>query len=89
MQTRVKLYKALKTKSSKALPPDPDSLRQALLRVHYQVYYWLGYKKKIINEIAFEDFGWTFDGENKLVIPVWFTGSVFFIYVHSAKFSFE
>ncbi len=79
IENRVRLYKALKTKSSEAIPPDPDSLRQATLRVYYQLYYWLRYNKKIIDDISFEDYGWTYDAEIEQVVPVWFTGTNFHI----------
>ena len=37
VSTRVCLCKAMKTKSSQALPSDSDSIQQAILRVHYQI----------------------------------------------------
>ena len=40
-----------------------------------QVFYWLQYDEKIVDEIPIEGNGWTFDGER--VIPVWFTGMLF------------
>ena len=39
VDTRVCLYKAMKMKSSQSLSPDPDSMRQAVIRVYYQVYH--------------------------------------------------
>ena len=72
VQTRIRLYQAMKMKSSQALPPDPDSAKQAILRIHYQVYYWLRYALKTVPAISFADNGWKLD-ENG-VIPTWFTG---------------
>jgi len=73
VQTRIRLYQAMKTKSSQSLPPDPDSARQAILRIHYQVNYWLRYAVKMVPAIPFADNGWKID-ENG-VSPVWFTGT--------------
>ena len=75
MQTRIRLYQAMKMKSSQALPPDPDSAKQAILRIHYQVYYWLRYALKTVPAISFADNAWKLD-ENG-VIPTWFTGCSF------------
>ena len=36
IETRIRLYKSLKQKSSLSIPPDPDSVVQAIKRVHYQ-----------------------------------------------------
>ena len=78
VDTRVRLYKAMKTKSSQSLPPDPDSIHQAVRRVHYQVYYWLRFAEKSIQYISLEDNGWTIDVAKSLVEPVWFTGELLF-----------
>ena len=75
VETRIRLYKAMKTKSSQSIPPDPDSLRQALLRVHYQVYNWLRFDTKMVVYLNFEHFGWKNDAQVEIVTPVWFTGS--------------
>ena len=48
VDTRARLYKAMKAKSSQPLPPDPDSMHQAILRVHYQLYHWLRLAQKSI-----------------------------------------
>ena len=37
IDARVRLYKSIKTKASQALPPDPDWLKQALLRTFSRV----------------------------------------------------
>eukprot|EP00795_Rhopilema_esculentum_P014877 gene14877-6009_t len=36
VETRICLYKSLKNKSSKSLPPDPDSVVQVIKRAHCQ-----------------------------------------------------
>ena len=36
--TWIRLYKNLKSKSSMAIPPDPDSVVQVIKRAHHQVY---------------------------------------------------
>ena len=61
VETRVRLYKALKTKSSESIPPDPDSLCQAIYRIiHYQLYYWLNFSEQIVDYIPFEEYGLTY-----------------------------
>ena len=76
VETQIRLYKALKTKSSGGLPPDPDSLTQAILRVHLQSYYWLQFQQKGINEINIEQTGWCIDNNHR-VVPVCFTGKIY------------
>lgn len=75
IQTRIRLYKEMKVKSSMCLPPDPDSVVQVIKRVHYQVYFWRRCTE-INNEIIpFSNYGWKWCEKQKLVVPVWFTGS--------------
>ena len=62
------------SRQSKSLPPDIQSLKQALLRVHYQMYSWLRYNLLVIEELNMEEYGWQVDSENDLVTPLWFTG---------------
>ena len=40
VQTRIRLYQKLKEKTSLSIPPDPDSVEQAIRRCHLQVYIW-------------------------------------------------
>ena len=79
VETRIRLYKSLKTKASLAIPPDPDSLRQAMLRVHFQAYYWLQCDSNRVTDIKAEDNGWKKDLENDILVPIWFTGKYCFI----------
>ena len=83
VDTRVRLYKAMKTKSSQSLPPDPDSIHQAVRRVHYQVYYWLRFAEKSIQTISLKDNGWTIDVAKSLVEPVWLTGELLFFLINA------
>ncbi len=88
VQTRIRLYKGLKTKSSEALPPDPDSLTQAIIRVHLQSYYWLQCQELQMRDIDMENNGWYVDAEGR-VLPVWFTGIRLFLYIaHTKSFNF-
>ena len=41
IETKVRIYKQLKTKTSQSKPPDKNSMLQAIKRIHYQLYYWL------------------------------------------------
>ncbi len=68
------MYKSMKQKTSQSIPPDPDSLKQAVLRANYQLYYWLKFAVAMIPQIPYEGTGWTFDESEQRVKPVWFTG---------------
>ena len=74
VQTRVRLYKNQKMKGSQSLPPDPDSLKQAILRINHQLYYWLRSDVASVECILLEENGWTLVNDTNHVIPVWFTG---------------
>ena len=74
VDTRVRLYKDMKIKSSQSLLPDPDWMQQAIRRVHFQVNYWLRFGEKSVQTISLEANGWTIDIAQSLVEPVWFTG---------------
>ena len=67
------LHSHMKTKSSFSLPPDPNSLKQALLRVHHQVYYWIRFNHRIVTELDPTKYGWNVDRD--LVTPVWYEGT--------------
>ena len=41
IETRVRIYKQLKTKTSQLIPLDKNSILQVIKRNQYQVYYWL------------------------------------------------
>ena len=72
VETRIRLYKAMKTKSSQALPPDPDSMTEAIKRMHFKTYYWLRFNDRIPDEIDYSKNGWK--EESGIVVPIWFTG---------------
>ena len=74
IDTKIRLYQNMKTKSSLPLPPDTNSLRQALLRVHHQVYYWIRFNHHIVTELDLSKYGWNVDADDKLVTPVWYEG---------------
>ena len=68
----------MKTKTLLTLPPDPKSMEQAILRKHYQLYYWLlRFDTKEIYVINIEKFGWSVEKESGTVTPVWFKGIFF------------
>ena len=74
VETRVRLYRKMKTKTLQTLPPDPKSMEQAILRIQHQLYYWLKFDVKEIHELDKEKYGWFVDKENGTVTPVWFKG---------------
>ena len=56
------------------IPPDPDSLAQSIKRVHFQVYTWIRSHETHIDSLRYQEFGWEWSEERKLVWPVWFVG---------------
>ena len=75
VETRIRLYKGLKTKRSEALPPAPDSLTHAILRVHLQSYYLLQFQQIEMTDIDMEKSERYIDVEQR-VVPEWFTGKM-------------
>ena len=59
IQTRIRLYKSSTPKSTTMIPPDPDSLLQAIKRVHYQVFIWLRSHEENMNSLRYQEFGVT------------------------------
>ena len=74
IQTRIRLYKSSTSKSTTMIPPVPDSLLQAIKRVHYQVFIWLRSHEANINSLRYQEFGWKWCDEGNMLWPVWFTG---------------
>ncbi|CAM1319293.1 Uncharacterised protein r2_g2746 [Pycnogonum litorale] len=73
VETRVRLYHKMKVKSSLSLPPDPHSLKQAILRAHWQTYYWLRCTEALVENLSSEGCGWKWSPEESCLKPVWFT----------------
>ena len=75
---RINLYKQRKQKTSTNLPPNPDSLLQALRRVQLKVYVWRRlYKIWINNADPLLLYGWRYCVVVDMLLPVWFTGNQF------------
>ena len=77
LATRIRLFQNLKTKSSMAIPPDPDSVVQVIKRAHHQVYQWLRCCIPLIEKLPLDENGWNVveDKSEITIKPVWFTGS--------------
>ena len=75
LETRLRLYKCSNRKYLAGIPPDEDSLTQAILRVHHQVFYWLRCHLPNTPRLQLQNFGWIIDGTT--VVPRWFTGAQF------------
>ena len=73
VETRVRLFKNLKKKSSIDLPADPDSMTQEIKRCQLQAYVWRRCFDGIIDMLDPEDFGWRLMSDD-IIVPVWFTG---------------
>ena len=74
VETRVRLYQKQKVKGSQSLPADPDSMKQAVLRMNHQLYYWIRSHLTSVEIIPLDENGWEVDEETNQVYPVWFTG---------------
>ena len=53
----------MKIKSSSSLPPDAHSLKQAILRAHWQTCYWLRCTEQSVESLSFEGCGWKWSSE--------------------------
>ena len=78
VDTRVRLYYHQKIKGSVSLPADPDSMKQAILRIHHQLYCWLRLDVKALNSIPIEGNGWKVLENTNHVLPLWTTGINFY-----------
>ena len=86
-ETRVRLFKQLKTKTSQSLTPEERSMLQAIKRVHYQVYYSSRVDETIRSDKFLQVNGWIVDNENEEVLPLWFTSTflISFLHFHSSQ----
>ena len=73
VETRVRLFRKQRKKTSMLLPPDEKSAKQAIYGVNYQVYIWLRCMEPISHEVN----GWKYDEEDGYVKPVWVAGPQF------------
>ena len=69
-ETRVRLLKQMKIKTSQPLPSEEKSMLQAIKCVHYQVFCSSRVDKIIISDIILQDNGWIVEKENKEVRPL-------------------
>ena len=56
------------------LPPDPDSLLQALRRAQLQVYTWRNCCQANIEPVDAEKYAWRWDESSRLLMPLWYEG---------------
>ena len=71
LQTRMRLYQQQKEKSSVSLPPDPDSLLQALKRTQMQTLLWQQCGEITIKQCNPEQYGWKWEDGAKKMVPIW------------------
>ena len=74
LQTRMRLYQQQKEKSSMSLPPDPDSLLQALKRAQMQTLLWQQCGEIAVKQHNPEQYGWKWDDDANKMVPLWYTG---------------
>ena len=74
LQVGMRLYQQQKEKSSMSLPPDPDSLLQALKRAQLQTILWQQCGEAAIKQLDPEQYGLKWDNSAKKMIPVWYIG---------------
>ena len=72
IDTRIRLYRNLKVKSSLPLPPDGFSVIQVIKRAHHQIYYWLRCCDMQFDRLDITNYGWVVDDGN--VLPLWYDG---------------
>ncbi len=70
----MRLYQQQKEKSSMSLPPDPDSLLQALKRAQFQTLLWQQCSVIRIELLNPEQYGWKWDDDAKKMVPLWYNG---------------
>ena len=58
VETRIRLYRQQKKKTSRNLPPDQNSCYQAILRAHHQAYQYLRVADKIMEPLPLKEYGW-------------------------------
>ena len=58
LNTRVWIYKSLKRKTSKIIPPDLDSEELVIKRAHLQIFAWLSCYKQNIQNLDLEELRW-------------------------------
>ena len=85
VESRVRLYKKMKSKILLTLPPDPKLMVQTIRRIHHQLYYWLRFNTKVIDVINMEKFWWSVEKERGAVTPAWFKGIFFLSLVFVTK----
>ena len=64
----------MKSKSSSSIPPDPDSVEQAIRRANYQVFHSVRCSEVKIETVSFENHGWKWGEETQVVVLIWFKG---------------
>ena len=72
VETRMRMYKNLKVKSSSSIPPDPHSVEKVIKNVTYQVFQWLHSTEKDKLSVSIKEHGWRWNEEANLSVLVWF-----------------
>ena len=62
----------IKVKNSISLPPDQESLKHHLPRVHHLSTILDALQRSLVEELDFEQYGWQVDRESGIFTPVWF-----------------
>ena len=75
VDSRVRIYQNLKRKTSMAIPPDPDSVVNAIKRAHLQTFTWLSCCHQNIIALDPQKYGW--EMKEQVLTPVWFSGNQF------------
>ena len=70
VSTKLRMYEEQTVKRSSALPPDPDSLKNDILRKHHQAYYWLRCLDSMLDTLPFTEYGW--QKVNNTIVPIWY-----------------
>eukprot|EP00794_Sanderia_malayensis_P003862 gene3862-4399_t len=74
IETRIRIYENLKTKSSPAVPADPKSLEEEMHRFNLTSFVWLCCLDAAVLRPDPRAHGWKHDETVKCLTPQWFTG---------------
>ena len=71
VETRMRQYNTMKTKTTQTILPDPHSLKEHIKRANLQAYYWRHYLERNVTKVDPCRAGWLRDETNGLK-PIWY-----------------
>ena len=74
VETRIRIFQNLTTKSSAAIPADPKSITEELQRVNLTCFVWLRCLDATVTRPDPKSCGWRYEETFNQLMPKWFTG---------------